>query len=88
MGGVSCLMLTASGAVKASPGLLVACVLTHSTAAQISVKDGGSGGTEIFGLRLAGAGSVIFAPAQAIAFVNLYLTVDSGTSPEVSFVYV
>ena len=83
-----CVMFTATGAVKATPGLLVACVLTHSAAAQISVLDGGSGGTEIFGLRLGGAGSVVFAPAQAIAFINLYLTVDSGTSPEVSFVYV
>ena len=83
-----CAMLTATGAVKATPGLLVGCVLTHSAAAQISVLDGGSGGVEVFGLRLGGAGSVVFCPAQAIAFINLYLTVDAGTGPEVSFVYV
>jgi len=83
-----CVMLTDSGAVKASPGLLVAVVLTHSAAAQVSVKDGGASGTEIVGLRLGGAGSVVFAPCVAVAFSNLYLTVDSGTSPEVSFVYI
>lgn len=83
-----CAMLTASGAVKASPGLLVAVVLTHSDAAQISVKDGGSGGTEIVGLRLGAAGSVVFAPSMPISFTSLYLTIDAGTAPEVSFVYV
>lgn len=84
----TCKMLTASGAVKASPGLLVAVVLTHSDTAQISVKDGGVSGTEIVGLRLGGAGSVVFAPAMPVAFKNLYLTVDVGAAPEVAFVYV
>lgn len=83
-----CVMLTVSGDVKASPGLLVAVVLTHSQAAQISVKDGGASGTEIVGLRLGAAGSVVFAPALPISFTSLYLMVDAGTSPEVSFVYV
>lgn len=83
-----CVMLTASGAVKSSPGLLVAVVLTHADVAQISVKDGGLSGTEIIGLRLGGAGSVVFAPSMPIAFSNLYVSVDAGTGPEVAVVYV
>lgn len=83
-----CVMLTASGSVKSTSGLLVAVALTHSDAAQISVKDGGSSGTEIVGLRLAGAGSVVFAPALPIAFSSLYVTVDAGTAPEVAVAYV
>nr|MBC7245602.1 hypothetical protein [Chloroflexota bacterium] len=81
-------MLTESGEVKAAPGLLVAVVLTHSDAAQIHVKDGGSDGTEIVGLRLSGAGSVAFSPSMPVSFSSLYVTVDAGTGPEVAVVYV
>ncbi|MBC7262115.1 MAG: hypothetical protein H5T63_08880 [Chloroflexi bacterium] len=81
-------MLTASGAVKASPGLLIAVVLTHSDAAQITVKDGGATGTAMLGLRLPAAGSVVFSPAMPVSFTSLYVTVDTGTAPEISIVYV
>ena len=83
-----CVMLTDSGAVKSGPGMLVSAVLTASGAAQISVKDGGASGTEFLGMRLGGAGTVVFAPCMPVAFgASLYLTVDSGTV-EVSLVYV
>jgi len=83
----ACTMVTDSGAIKASPGMLYAVVLTASGAAQISVKNGGAGGTEFVGLRLAGAGSVVFAPSVPIAFgTSLYVTVDAGTV-EVAVVY-
>ncbi len=88
MTAAQCTMLTDSGAIKASPGLLYAVVLTASGAAQISVKNGGSGGTEFLGLRLSAAGSVVFAPPVAVAFgTSLYVTVDSGTV-EVAVVFV
>lgn len=83
-----CTLVTDSGSVKASPGLLYAVVLTASGAAQISVKNGGSSGTEFLGLRLGGAGSVVFAPPVPVAFgTSLYVTVDAGTV-EVAVVFV
>ena len=87
-GPAACTMVTDSGAIKASPGLLFGVVLTASGAAQISVKNGGAAGTEFLGLRLAAAGSVVFAPPVPIAFgKSLYVTVDAG-AVEVSVVYV
>jgi hypothetical protein len=79
---------TESAAIKTSSGLLISVVLTHSAACQISVKDGGSSGTEILGMRLGGAGTVVFAPCMPVAFSNLYVTLDAGTAPEISVVYV
>lgn len=74
------LLLTDSGAVTTRPCLLYSVVLTASGAAQISVKDGGTSGTEIVGLRLGGAGSVVFAPCVAVAIgTSLWVTVDAGT---------
>ena len=81
------LLLTSSGAVKTRPCLLYSVVLTATGAAQISVKDGGTSGTEIVGLALAGAGSVVFAPGVGVAIgTSLWVTVDSGTV-EVAVVY-
>lgn len=79
---------TDSAAIKTTPGQLVGVVLTHSAAAQVTLKDGGSSGTAILGVRLGGAGTVSIMPAMPIAFGNLYLTVDSGTAPQVTVVYV
>ena len=86
-GPAACRMLTGSGAIKTSPGMLVAVVLTGAAAAQISVIDGTVGGTEVLGLRLGGAGSVVFAPCVAVSFSKVYVTFDAG-SAEVSVVYV
>ncbi len=88
MNAAQCTMLTGSGSVKASPGLLYSVTLTASGAAQISVKNGGSSGTEFLGLRLAAAGSVVWSPPVPVAFgSSLYVTVDSG-AVEVAVVFV
>lgn len=81
----TCKMVTATTTVKASPGLLFAAVLTHSGAAQISVQDGA---VEIFGMRLGAAGTVVFAPPVPVVFSSLIVTLDAGTAPEISVVYV
>ena len=85
-GPATCVMVTASGAIKASPGMLFAVVLTSAAAAQISVLDGGASGTEIVGLRLGAAGSATFAPGVPVAFSKLYIVLDAGTA-EISAVY-
>jgi len=82
-----CVMVTGSGPIKVSPGMLFAVVLTGAAAAQISVLDGGASGTELVGLRLGGAGSVVFAPCVPLSFSKLYVTFDAGNA-EVSVVYV
>ena len=82
-----CVMVTGSGPIKAAPGFLYAVVLTGAGAAQISVLDGNALGTEMVGLRLGGAGSVVFAPGVPVSFSKLYVTYDSGVA-EVSVVLI
>jgi hypothetical protein len=78
----------ASGAVKGSPGMLVAAVLSAAGASEVTLKDGGASGAAMVNLRTAGAGTVAFCPALPLAFgTSLYLTVDSGTV-EVTVAYI
>jgi len=79
---------TGSAEIKASPGLLVAVVLSASGASEITLKDGGASGSELVNLRTGGAGSQVFSPAVPIVFsTSLYLVKDSGTV-EVTVVYI
>lgn len=83
--------LTATAAVKASNGALVACVLTagSDTATLILQDDPDSAdGTVLVNLSAVANTSVTFSPSLAIAFANGCFASLTGTSPNATVVYV
>ena len=68
---------TEAGTIKAEPGLLYGAVLAASDAANVTLTDDTS---TIVVLRLAGAGTVVWAPRHPVAFgTSLKLAVGAGT---------
>ena len=72
--------VTASGAIKASPGYLAGIVCVASSSGVIAVYDNTAGsGTVIYTASIA-AGAVVSFPAQIYATTGLYFTLVSGTA--------
>ena len=68
--------LTSGATIKAEPGLLYGCILTATGAANVTLSDDTD---TIVVLRLAGAGSVVWASGPVAFGTSLKLAVGAGT---------
>jgi len=81
---------TASAQVKGGPGLLVGAVVSSSPtdAGVVTLRDGGATGAILATLRVAAGSTVVLCPALAVAFSQLYVKKEAGTTVEMTVFYV
>jgi hypothetical protein len=81
--------LTASGAVKATPGHVLSVVLTGgSDAASVILYDAASAtGTKLVTLKVAAGASVVYCPPRSIPFGTACYAGITGTSPAIYVQY-